>query len=623
MKRNDFDMFFEVFHDIPFPLFCADLARLRAALAQPHKAGFTSDFVARIDVPTRKRAAFVSGLRGVLRNIDVPMPIAGLFAKSATIEQVGLSKQLLAMAAAKPRFGIVEVADNLVWEEESLWPVAYSSCLEQFLSLIYLHKALLEERIKQSSKHLESAGYAPENLQTLSEYPRQLPTRFHYAAASLGAWLGGAINVQYFACYAAIRQITHSSLNLKYAERIGYDPNTAAKLDASGIIALPVSLVLPLFEAQGNGTVFGSICLDESNPANDAAASFFDTKDIESSERLPGFVADKYYRAPFYARRLEKYGFYGTKDVLRDHYEKFYANLKPVSLIRCKHYCVPVIEVQSMEELRSHASKIPVHDQGGVFFRGQECLYILQRDPTVQQLLFADSCHTEPSLTTSASREKGYDYEVLHFALRFFLEQDVLKRAGGGEKALVEQWRKQSVCPDCKLDAAILALAQHYGLPSHGLDVTDSDDVALWFATNRYGRGQDGQCSSYRKLRADDWPGDPTKWPVIIACQCVTHSIQQSLHDCHELTPFGFEAKRPLVQKARFFQGGHSDHQNRLAEAVVCVFRLAPGAYDTKSTFESLFPSPNDDPAYRVMLEFASSPDFGPVWGRYVNRFHK
>jgi hypothetical protein len=71
-----------------------------------------------------------------------------------------------------------------------------------------------------------------------------------------------------------------------------------------------------------------------------------------------------------------------------------------------------------------------------------------------------------------------------------------------------------------------------------------------------------------------------------------------------------------------FFQGGHSDHQNRLAEAVVCIFRLAPGLYPTHSTFESLFPSPEDDPAYSIMLRFAGSPLFGPEWGRFVNRFH-
>jgi len=64
------------------------------------------------------------------------------------------------------------------------------------------------------------------------------------------------------------------------------------------------------------------------------------------------------------------------------------------------------------------------------------------------------------------------------------------------------------------------------------------------------------------------------------------------------------------------------DNQNKLAEAVVRVFRLAPGTYETPVTFDALFPRPDDDPAYRVMLRFAFSPVFGPQCGRFVNRFH-
>ena len=175
--------------------------------------------------------------------------------------------------------------------------------------------------------------------------------------------------------------------------------------------------------------------------------------------------------------------------------------------------------------------------------------------------------------------------------------------------------------PECSLDYAVIALAQHYGIPSHGLDVTTSADVALWFATNRYSRN-DPKIAAYTTLRTEDWPADQEKWPVVIACQMVTQSIGQSLHDCQELAAFGFDERRPRAQHARFFQGGHSDHQNRLAEAVVCSFRLAPGAYDTQLTFDALFPEPEDDPAYRVMLGFASSPVFGPQCGRFVNRFH-
>lgn len=70
-----------------------------------------------------------------------------------------------------------------------------------------------------------------------------------------------------------------------------------------------------------------------------------------------------------------------------------------------------------------------------------------------------------------------------------------------------------------------------------------------------------------------------------------------------------------------FFLGGHSDHQNRLAECVVCVFRLRPNLYSTEENFESLFPRPAEDPAYQAMLDFASVPAF-QAFSRFINRFH-
>ena len=80
-----------------------------------------------------------------------------------------------------------------------------------------------------------------------------------------------------------------------------------------------------------------------------------------------------------------------------------------------------------------------------------------------------------------------------------------------------------------------------------------------------------------------------------------------------------FVAQRPTRQHARFFLGGHSDHQNRLAETVVCAFRLGPGDYETRHTFAELFPSPAEDVAYRVLLDFA---DWWPAANGRVLRFH-
>jgi FRG domain len=333
----------------------------------------------------------------------------------------------------------------------------------------------------------------------------------------------------------------HTSITQpQYAERVGFEPSEAQALDASGIAILPLPLVAPLLEAQRDNTVLGSLPIDETNDRNQPDRSYFDVLN-QREKRRPAIVIDKFYRAPFWARPLEPYALYGNENLLRDHYHEFYAALKSTEFVRCKHYCVPIIDVSSLEELGKHVVRIPKHNATGVVFRGQGKLYTLNRDARVKGMLFGTSCNVEPSLVTAASRDASYDYDRVHFILKRFLEDELARK----DRRRMDQWIEASASPDCRLDLAILALAQHYGLPSHGLDVTRSLDIALWFATNIY--GVDGQrgFATYTRMDDETWKKDRSEWPVVLACQTVTHSTMQSLHECQELSAFGFDARRP------------------------------------------------------------------------------
>ncbi len=613
------DVFYEVFRDLRFPAVVADVGLLRDFGIKPENAGQPSHLALRVDMAPGKRDVEVASLRGFLSRAEVPRSIAAIIAASPALTHAGLSGYVHRMAGPCP-YAVYTQHDRLVWTEDSLWPIAFSTLLQQLSSLTFLHLELLRVRIEQLSDSYEKNGFAPENLHVVSEFPRQLPTHVHYAFASLGAWLGGAINCQYFAYYASIRQITHPTLNVRYAKQIGYSDIEAIGLDASGIVALPDSLVKPLLHAQGDSTVFGSLPLEETNAANQPNASCSEpVESVDPAHSYSGFLLDKFYRAVSRARHDGEHALYGSSDVMRDHYREFYDSLGRRPLVRCKHYCAPIVNVASLAQVHAYASRIPIRNQNGLFFRGQPRLHIIPREDMVKRMLFGGSCSLEPSFVNSAARQPLYDYDEVHFWLKAFLDADVLRRDDEGERGLVERWRRLCVAPDCAVDEAVLALAQHYGVPSHGLDVTTSLDVAGWFATNLYQASDDG--SSYRKMPGSEWPAREEDWPVVVACQTVTWSIEQSVHDCEVLAGFGYKATRPSAQKARFFQGGHSDHQNRLAEAVVCVFRLAPGNYETTATFDELFPRPDHDPAYRLMLDFAASP-FGARWRHLVNRFH-
>jgi ISXO2-like transposase domain len=202
----------------------------------------------------------------------------------------------------------------------------------------------------------------------------------HYAAASLGAWAGGASNFQFFSHFAIQPQEKDKQINLAYAKRIGYDEATAKELDESGIVAIPASLALPLFQAQGGPStaVLGGIPVNEFNAVNLPDSSSLGDVPIEGKDARFGFLMDSFYRALFTARTLRKNALFGASNVLRDHYSAFYKQFSGAELLRCKHYCVPIIEVGSFEVLKNIVAEIPIHDRiHGLFFRGQNKMYPL------------------------------------------------------------------------------------------------------------------------------------------------------------------------------------------------------------------------------------------------------
>lgn len=615
MNRDN--VFLEVFGQVKFPKAAVDLERLEQAVHKGPRIG--SHLSVPLSAPAAKRSALLAAWRGLLGQVDVMPAEIAIVASMLPSDQA--RKHVLSLVGTKGKFAIAEQGDLLYWGEDSPWPAAYSSLVSQLVAIIGVHGKANSQRVQETEEAVNRIGFDANFMSMVSEYPRQMPTEIQYAMASLGAWLGGAMNVQYLSYYATIRQITHKSLNVTYGKRMKYSEQDADVLHDSGLALVPMNLYADVALAQGDPIVFGSIPIDEFNGANLPCEEVVQELPIaDPISKFPGLMLDKHYRAAFWARKPGKQALFGARNVLRDHYTDFYNSLSIESLVRCKHYCAPVVRVRGMDELRSLVGKIPLRSQGGVFFRGQGKLHLLVRGEEVQHMLFGESCAREPSLVTAASREADYDYDSVHFALRLFLERKVALQDRAMGESRLKEWQEMVRSPECRLDRAIMALAQHYGVPTHGLDITRNPDVAAWFATNRYSRPTG--LARYDFTAPDAWPSSEADWPVVIACQAVTHSTQGSLHDCEELDQFGFGAKRPVAQSALFFQGGHSDHVNRLAETVVCIFRLAPGVYETGQSFQGLFPAAEEDAAYRVMLEFASSAQFGPLWGRFVNRFH-
>jgi hypothetical protein len=604
------DFYADILHWFAVPAFAVDL----------HQAGHNArarwrSSAAEIRLPlgpaSPRDVAREGALSVLVSTVPPPPRLVDLFA-SAPVVREGFKKGRELHQAAHPAFGssVRRQGQVLIWRTSGVWAAGYGRFVEQMLNLMTSSQLRIERLTEAKKRELSEAGLSEEIVDIADQVSRVMPTRHHYAASSLGAWIGGAINMQFLSHWATDPQIRRPGDNFRYAAEMDYTKDEAEALNGGGMIAVPIRITLILIQAQQSTQVVGGISVDEFNPVNAPAAGLVEESLAEKDRR--GLLIDRHYRAAFWRRPLAKQALYGAETVTRDQYTAFYAARSPAGMVRCKHYSAPIYDVHSPAELHALGAAIPKRDEEGIVFRGQTKLHLLDRPQPMKQLLFGASCADEPSFPSSASRQR-FDYDSLHYQLLYYLENfglDFPRSPGRLGDEMYALWRTARVSPACEVDYAAMALAQHYGLPSHGLDVTEDLAVAAWFATQTYRMGDDG-LADYTPLRSEDWPSNRADWPVVAMFQPVTWSLRGSLQDCHELDAFGLMALRPQRQKARFFLGGHADHQNRLAEAMVCVARLAPGDYASALSFEHLFPSPDEDPAYRVMLGFAK---YRPFW---------
>lgn len=599
------EIFRRVFAELPFPFTSVDLFELYNAIK--NKQNISSKLSVKLSAEKERVDGVRGAFRGVFRSIEPPKSIFGLLLQSKLLNEViGPDTQLInQIESPNNTFFLYEDGDNLIWEEESYWPLGYKSIIHQLLFITGIYELIAKEEIKRMEDSLDEKKLEA-NTSFLTDRPRHMPTEIQYAFASLGSWLGGSANMQYFIHYACKPQISTPDKNNEYANIMSYSEEDYKTLTESGIICVPATLAVPLVEAQGNKLFFGGIPINEFNAAN-WPENPITCKAIDYHH--PGFLVDKYYRATFTGRDIHTAeALYGAKNILRDHYEDFYKSIDYNELLRCKHYCAPIIDVSSKGEIEEIISRIPLRGSEQIVFRGQTKMRYIPRSDNIKRLLFGNSCSLEPSLITSSERG-SYNYDNLHFLLRYYFSQEFIFNKAKNKadySAYKKIWNELSLDPMCKFDYAIIALAQHYGLPTNGLDVTTDIDVATWFATNKYTIDDTG-LSSYTALKADTWGKNSEDFPVIYVCQPVSNTTSLSLHSCEILDKLGLNALRPERQSAKFFLGAHTEHQNRLAEAIVCAFRLLPSTYATKVNFDYLFPSPEEDIAYREMLKLNNS----------------
>ena len=266
--------------------------------------------------------------------------------------------------------------------------------------------------------------------------------------------------------------------------------------------------------------------------------------------------------------------------------------LANVGFLRVPFRRVPRRRLRSRAELDRIVAAIDGRGRVVNYWRGQAREYLLERSPETRNLLYGGGRVIEPSILTSAGRE-GLAWETIlpvwapivctHLDLRPELEE----------------WRT-ALYGSYRLRALLLALAQHYSLPSAGLDVTSSLRVGLFFALHEFER--DGDRVICRRKPPDG--GDSVLYSLVAQPKVAI--------DYDALVPPPMTAARPRAQSARFLANAWHRAPNACARMLFCAFYLDPAIDwgDDVPGCDEMFPSGDE---FAAWLDAVSQRDLEPT----------
>lgn len=307
------------------------------------------------------------------------------------------------------------------------------------------------------------------------------------------------------------------------------------------------------------------------------------------------------------------HGFNPTKVYLDDNYGRFYSgevlndisgiygnplmsyydhgghiSLPVIDVIHVPYRKIPVYEAKRIADIAPHLKEFADYSKNHtILLRGQNSFYQLQRDdPKDLDTLYLNSKVKEPSFLPSMTRRNLNYYEIV--SIWHNVAALLLQRLKEKNSAIADTLRYREL-----FHLFSLAVAQHYGLPSVGLDLTDDIRVALWFAIYK------ATYSNSEPVKAE-----------LISSSCDTATIY--VFRCDKRTYFKFSDvigdignNRPIAQHAYFNHCGWGMQRNQMALQLMCAFRVDSSmAKELPSDYvRTLFPRIEDDEVLRNLLD--------------------
>lgn len=338
---------------------------------------------------------------------------------------------------------------------------------------------------------------------------------------------------------------------------------------------------------------------------------------LQLPERIePGSMyVDRYYGLVYDASVLEGRAIYGPASDLPAFGVDRLAN---AGFLRVPFRRIPRIFVRSHSQFRSILRSFRSADPAlQLLYRGQNREYLLTRNAKTLLGLYGDEAALEPSLTPSASRSDILLEEVLPgwiWAVRLFMQRHRSKIRDWASPVTFDEIDRRQRFAELGYTFSLfaLALAQHYGLPSAGLDVTTDVDVALFFAMTEFAPPSDG--SPFLQATRKSAGSVPGVVYVFAATDRFLLSHQQ-------IRPYGFPNGRPDEQHAHFLHTGWGKSTNECALRLIAAIYLDPSAdVGRLPAASALFPHVDRDPFASFLVDLRGKPM--PSMKRYLSRLY-
>ena len=254
-----------------------------------------------------------------------------------------------------------------------------------------------------------------------------------------------------------------------------------------------------------------------------------------------------------------------------------------VDELRVPYRRIPIFKVGCLNDVKELTEiMIAKNPDNFILFRGQNKLYQIERTDDEKLLLYGDSSLKEPSFLPSFLRpSQSFSYTSLCSAWHQLASILIHDMNCDFKNAIPSYLRSME-----EFHTFALGIAQHYGLPSVGVDLTDKLGTALWFALNYLNVKGDGS-TSYELI------GPEATDATIFIFRCDKRCITKYSYGLDNFVG----NHRPLAQNAWFYHGGWGLSRNQMALQLMCGFHVDCSWESDlpKGYFRQLFPSKEDD----------------------------